>query len=258
MDENIALLKKLADAAQQRIREILERYGEKAAEIVKVGAYGAPSSRVDVEAENEVVRFVKENDLPFNIFSEELGYLDRGYEDTLIMDPLDGSYNAENGISFYAVSLALSRGDLRSVRYGLVRDVPHNRDYWAIKGQGAYLNGERLRTKGNKSLFIVYLGKKADPRAFEIAKKARRVRNLGSASLEMCMVAEGIADLFLYEFYGGGALRIVDIAASTLIVNEAGGLVLDENLKPLNMHLDFGERKNVIAVARRELLEVFK
>ncbi len=258
MREEVEILRKIADVTEKRVREVLEEYGEKAGETVKIGAYGSPSSRVDVEAERIIVNFVKNNELPFNIFSEELGYEDRGYEDTLIVDPVDGSYNAENGLPFYSISLAVTEDSLSGVKYSLVRDIPHHRDYWAVRGQGAFLENRRLKTKGDRSLFIVYLGRKAHPASFDIARKARRVRNLGSASLEMCMVAEGIADLFLYRFSGGGALRIVDIAAAYLIVREAGGMVLDDALRELNMKLSFEERKNVIAVASSKVLEVLK
>lgn len=250
-------LQKMADDAQKRILEVIEKYGERASETVKIGAYGSPSSRVDVEAEKIIVDFVKEKELPLNIFSEEIGYVNRGHGLTLIVDPLDGSYNAENNIPFYSVSLAISEGDLESVKYALVRDVHTGKDYRAVKGEGAYLGDEKIHVKGDKNLFIIYLGKKAHESAFKLASKARRIRSFGSASLELCMVAQGIADLFLYRFSSGGALRIVDIAAAYLIVKEAGGLVLDENLHELNMKMNTKERKNVVAVAKPSLLEVF-
>ncbi len=258
MNENIENLRKLANAAEREIIYTLREYGAKASETVKIGAYGAPSSLVDIRAENKIIEIVKNESMPYNIFSEEAGFINMNYEDTLIVDPLDGSYNAENNIPFYAVSLAVSGGALEGVKYALVRDVSHGVEYWAIKGEGAYRGNARLQADGHRNLYVIYLGKKAHPQSFDIARKARRVRSFGSASLELCAVAEGIADLFMYRFINGGALRIVDIAAGYLIVKEAGGLVLDETLSPLNMALDFKERKNVIAVANREILEVFK
>ncbi len=258
MNENIENLRKLAHAARNEIISTLKKHGDKAGETVKIGAYGLPSSLVDVKAESKIIEIVNNEDMPYNIFSEEAGFIDRGYKNTLIVDPLDGSYNAENNIPFYAVSLAVSGGVLERVKYALVKDVSHGVEYWAIKGEGAYRENVRLQVDGHKNLYVIYLGKKAHPQSFDIARKARRIRSFGSASLELCTVAEGIADLFMYRFINGGALRIVDIAAGYLIVKESGGLVLDDALNPLNMALDFKERKNVIAVANNEILEVFK
>ncbi len=258
MNESVGILKKMADITSRRIIRSMRKMGEKAGETVKIGAYGAPSSQIDLIAEKSIIDFVEENDLPYNIFTEERGYIDRKYEKTIIVDPIDGSYNAENGIPFYSISLAIAKSELNDVDVAFVKNVPMDIDYWAVKDSGAFRDEKRLRVNGKKDLFILYMGKKSSPDIFEIAKKARRVRSFGCASLEMLMVAEGIVDMFYYHFVEGGALRIVDIAASTLIVREAGGLVLDENLQNLNMKLDFKERKNIIAVANREILEVIK
>jgi len=258
MDGEIENLRKIADIARKTILETMEKYGSKISDVVMRGAYGSPSTRLDVEAEKRVIEFIEEQGFEYNIFTEEMGFIDRNGDMTLIMDPVDGSYNAEEGIPFYSVSLALTRKDLESVEYGFIKNVPLNTDYWAIRGGGAYKDGRKLKTNGKKRLYIIYLGSKATERAYNLSKRARRVRDMGSASLEMAMVAEGIADVFYYSFKESGALRIVDIAASYLLVKEAGGLVLDEDFNPLNMKLDFSCRKNVIALANEDLLEVVK
>ncbi len=245
-------IRKLVREASKVILETLQEYGEESAKKIRMGAYGAPSSLVDIRAENSIVEMVKEEDMPYNIFTEEAGYIDRGYERTIIVDPLDGSYNAEHGIPYFAVSIAIARTGLRDVEYGIVRNVSTGDEYHAIKGRGAHKNGKRLKVNGKKNLYVVYLGNRAHERAFEIARNVRRVRTMGSASLEMCMVAEGIADLFIYLFKGKGVLRIVDIAASYLMVKEAGGIVVDNSLKPLEMGMDVNDRKNIIAAAGME------
>ncbi len=258
MNNEIKNLRKIADVARHAVGESIEKYGPNISDVVMQGAYGLPSSRLDVDVEKKVIEFIEKQGFEYNIFTEEEGFIDRGKEMTLIMDPVDGSYNAEEGIPFYAISLALTRNDLKSVEYAYIKNVPLNTDYWAVKGEGSYKDGKRLKTNGKKNLFIIYLGKKATERAYKLSRKARRVRDMGSASLEMAMVAEGIADIFYYSFKEAGALRIVDIAASYLLVKEAGGLVLDEDLNPLNMKLNFSCRKNVIALANSKLLEVVK
>ncbi len=254
---DLDILREISNVARYRFLELESEGREKLSSKAGKGAYGHESSRMDVEVEKSIISFVEENDFPFNIFTEESGWMDRGYEETLIIDPVDGSYNAEHGIPFFSVSLAVTSGTLRDVRIGYIKNIPMNMDYWAIKGKGAFRNGEKLHVSPGTNLFVIYLGKNASHRAYGIARKARRVRDLGSASLEMVTVAEGIADVFYYSFKKYGALRIVDIAASYLIVKEAGGIVIDESLNPLDMELSFNERKNVIALSDERMKEVF-
>ncbi len=256
---NLDILKEIANRARAKYFEILKSHGNKLGERVSKGAYGHMSSFMDVEVENEIIRFVEENDLPFNIFTEERGWIDRGEKKTLIVDPIDGSNNAEHGLPFFSVSLAITSGSLKDVEIGLVKNIPLNIDYWAIKGQGSFKNGQKMSVaKDETGLYVLYLGRKANEKAYQIARVGKRVRDLGCASLEMITVAEGISDIFYYSFKNGGALRIVDIAASYLIVKEAGGLVLDEKMNELDMKMDFKERKNIIAISSEEMKEAFK
>ena len=256
--DTLSVLRKIANAARDRYLELAEKEKDELAKKVRRSIYGHQSSFLDVEVEKSIIEFVEVHDLPFDIFTEEAGKINRGYERVLIVDPIDGSYNAEHGIPFFSVSLAIGKKSLRDVEVGFVKNIPLDIDYWAIRGEGAYRDGERLRTGGRSDLYVVYLGRNASEMAYKVAGKARRVRDLGCASLEMITVAEGISDVFFYSFRKSGALRIVDVAASSLIVEEAGGLVLDESLKPLNMRIDAGERKNVIAVANKDMMGVFK
>ncbi len=259
MNDELRDIRTLAMGAARRIREVLDEYGERASDVVRTGAYGLPSSRVDVEAENSIISMVKEEDMLYNIFTEEAGFIDRGEEKTLIVDPLDGSYNAEVGLPYYSVSIAVARNGLEDVTAGVVRNVATGDEFYAVKGDGAFKNSQRIQVRGNANLFVIYLGNRANPRSFEIASKVRRVRSLGSAALEMCLVAEGIADAFLYDFKSSGVLRIVDVAAAYLIVREAGGLVLDaKTMKGLSMSIGIEDRRNVLALAKPELVEVFR
>src|SRR5439155_11579027 len=99
-------------------------------------------------------------------------------------------------------------------------------------------NGRPIRVHGydpKDLLFSVYLGTNSDRDAARIASLARRVRNLGAASLDLCLVARGAADLYyMHSAVPDLRLRVVDIAAGTLIVREAGGLVLDRKSTRLN------------------------
>ncbi len=248
-------LKEIGKSVKEKVDDYLEKNFDEARRIVKMGADGTPTSNIDLVAEEEVFRIVKDRDLPFNILSEEFGYLDRKKSLTMVLDPIDGSFNAERNIPFYSISMAIMRNDMFSTEYALVMNLVSGKSYWAEKGKGAYFENRKIHTKRKdvEKLSVISLGKNVNERTFSLIKDSRRVRSMGCASLEMLLVAEGVADLFVYDYSKNGVLRIVDIAASSFIVREAGGEVLDlETMKPLNMNLNLMERKNILALGDPE------
>ncbi|MFQ5920299.1 MAG: inositol monophosphatase family protein, partial [Thermoplasmata archaeon] len=195
-----------------------------------------------------------------NYVSEESVLMERGAEWTIIVDPVDGTHNAVGDLPDYSVSLAICKEDLLGAQWGLVRNLTNGWTYQGEKGKGASLNGRPIRVSPydpKRSLFSLYLGDRAGPKAFELARQCRRVRNLGAASLDMCLVASGSADLYYMETTARHLeLRVTDVAASSLIVREAGGEVYDLRGDPLNMPLDPRERSNLFAIGDSDLLEV--
>ncbi len=216
----------------------------------KMGADGTPTSELDSIVEKVAIDHLKEN-CEYNILSEEYGLLKGRDKGSIIMDPIDGTSNALSGIPFYSISLAFTPDKFSDTSVGYVKNLPLGREYHAIKGKGSYLDGERLpRLPPNKELnFSVYMGKKAHPDSVRIADLARRTRSLGSASLEMCMVAEGIFDMYyIVTVNKERSLRITDIIASTLILREAGGEVYQSRWIPIDMPLDVSARSDVMAI----------
>jgi len=102
-----------------------------------------------------------------------------------------------------------------------------------------------------ENLSSISLGKNYTPRAGVLSKKGN-VRSFGSASLEMCMVAISALD---YYFVGRDVLRIIDIAAATLIVREAGGFVKTISGDELDMEFDLISRTSVLAGCSETLLK---
>lgn len=215
------------------------------------GADGTPTCSIDKIAEDVILEFVEERDLPFNVLSEEAGLVDRGKKRTLVIDPIDGTHNAVMGLPFYSVSLAIGTESLRGVEAGLVQNLVTGDTYCAERGKGAYLNDERIQTRPfppHRSVFLVYLGKYSSAENFDTARAAVRARALGCASLEMCLLAEGKADAYYMncEVYEK-SIRVVDIAASALILREAGGEVVDLMGRPLDLRFDLQDRSNFLA-----------
>lgn len=231
-------------------------------EEVGMGASGSATSKIDKFAEDIIIDYVKKNNIGMNILSEEAGMISLGGEKTLVIDPVDGTANFHARIPFYSVSLAIGDSKMSDVTHGLVRNLVNGDIYYAEKGKGASLNGKEIRTKKFKrpdSLFLVYAGNDTDPKTWKFVDIPRRIRSLGCASLEMCHVAGGMADGFYFNCRDQRKkMRIVDIAASALILREAGGEVYSIDGGILDMKFSLEDRVNFMAVGEPSMKEMMK
>ena len=248
------LLHELAD----EVSKAVGTFEGDAGAIMGTGAYGTPTQAIDRVAEEAVLRYLAYNDSDLNVLSEEAGFVDRGGSWTLVLDPIDGTYNAVRGVPFFSTSLAVGKDRLGGLTHGLVRHLPTGDTYYAEKGGGSFRNGRRISTRSfdpKDGLFSVYLGSMAAPAAYGVAKSARRVRSLGSASLDLCGVASGAFDLYYMNTKVEAQLRVVDVAAGVLLVRESGGVVADAKGTELDMPLDLKARTNLVAAGDRRALE---
>jgi fructose-1,6-bisphosphatase/inositol monophosphatase family enzyme len=221
---------------------------------VGIGADGSPTSYIDQVAENVAIRLLEKSEVKINLLSEEKGFVDFGGTYVFVLDPVDGTRNAYRGIPFYSVSLAIGTSKISDIEYGIVKNIPTGDVFTAEKHQGAFLNNARVRVcemPFTEMLSSISLGKIYTPRAGVLSKKGN-VRSYGSASLEMCLVAISALD---YYFVGRDILRVVDIAAATLIVREAGGFVKTITGGDLDMEFDLIGRTSVLAGCSETLLK---
>ena len=149
----------------------------------------------------------------------------------VVVDPIDGSMNAKRGLTHHALSIAISAGPtMGDVVFGYVHDLGPEEEWWARRGEGAWLDGERLnppderRTRDGRLELVAI--ESASPRwivasGAELERSVHRVRAIGSIAISLCQVAaarvDGMATLW--------RCRAVDAAAAQLIVRESGGLV---------------------------------
>ena len=200
-------------------------------DVVAMGADGTPTEELDRLAEAEILRVLDAEGVDWDVVSEEAGHVRRGGERVLVVDPIDGTMNAIRNLPFSTVSLALGSSTLGGIDVGLVRDLSRGTTWWAARGDGAFVDGRRMRTRSwapRSEVFFVNLGLRATERSVRLAGRARRVRSLGCASYEMLMVAQGSADGYFFENAEEGRnLRATDIAAAYRILLEAGGGVTD-------------------------------
>jgi len=254
MDEEIRLLaNRTVDKIYRKVRRAHSTEFHRFGTNIGIGADGTPTKYVDKLAEDVAIKFIKKADMNVNILSEEAGFLDFGGEYTFVLDPVDGTRNAYRGIPFYSVSLGVGKSRLNDVEYGMVKNIPTGEVFFAEKDCGAFLNKKRIGVPdvpAKEILSSITLGKNFDALTLSLAKKGV-VRSLGSASLEMCMVAIGALDFYVI---GKEYLRVTDIAASTLIMREAGGVVTDIHGEELDMSLSLDDRTSVIAACSDELV----
>lgn len=169
------------------------------------------------------------------LISEEAGQKKFGNENIyLLVDPIDGSLNAKRGIPLFSVSFALLRGNkLENIEVGLVINLVTGQEFWAIKGEGSFLDGGRINISppGHRELLNYELPQPKDNwrRLTPVFSHFDKVRNLGSLALDLCFFAQGACDAFIMP----GPARPLDFAAGLLLVQEAGGEVVEITGKTL-------------------------
>ncbi|GJQ79603.1 hypothetical protein Trydic_g16445 [Trypoxylus dichotomus] len=158
---------------------------------------------------------------------------------TWIIDPIDGTMNFVHGFPHSCISVALFISSEPAV--AIIYNPLQQQLFTAVKNKGAFLNDQRIRVSGEKSLsnalIMFECGTSRDPERLDVLYKnfqllvpqVHGIRSLGSAALNMAMVAMGGADAG-FEY----GIHIWDIAAGELIITEAGGIVIDPSGGPID------------------------
>ena len=232
MAQRSALLNVMTAAATKAARGLVRDFGE--IENLQVSKKGPADfvTTADKKAEEVLVAGLTKARPRFGFLLEEGGKIEGAdTSNRWIIDPLDGTTNFLHGIPHFSISIALERdgGPVAGVIYEPITDQM----FWAEKGQGAYLNGRRIRVSARRrleeSLFatgIPFAGKQDHGRFLSQLKAVMAVsagvRRFGSAALDLAYVAAG-----RYEGFWEFGLHPWDIAAGIVLVREAGGFVTD-------------------------------
>ena len=202
-------------------------------EVLKIGSKGPNDyvSEVDRAAEDAIIGILLEAYPGHGILAEESGreHGARNSEFVWIIDPLDGTTNFLHGFPVYAVSIALAHRNV--VQQAVVYDPTRNDLFFASKGRGAFLNDRRLRVSRRTRIADALIGtgfpfRKGDNfkryvRMFEeVMQSCAGLRRPGAAALDLCYVAAGYYDGFFET-----GLSPWDVAAGSLVITEAGGLI---------------------------------
>jgi myo-inositol-1(or 4)-monophosphatase len=259
--------------ASQRLAEMLAATSGIADRARETGSRGSGGDRtliIDEAAESIVLEELDQLHAAghrFRALSEERGEIDFGDASVrVVIDPIDGSLNAKRGLPHHAVSIAVASGDtMAEVEFGYVFDFGPEEEWWARRGQGAWLNGERLdpelqERRGRDGRLEVLGIESADPRWVkasidELGAVAYRLRALGAIAPALCQVAASRLD-GLVSLHN---CRAVDAAAGQLIVREAGGVVsFPRCCGPLSAPLDAEPHSPVVAARSPETLQVLE
>jgi myo-inositol-1(or 4)-monophosphatase len=255
----IPIFKEAAKAVREAIDPLIGT--QRAAEPLTVRGDGDVTRRIDAIAEAAAIEILQQSHESFTLVSEELGMKDFGKvkEETIVLDPLDGSFNAMVGIAAYSFSAAFAKGKhLSDVREALVADLPRGIIYEAELHKGAKRNGETISPSKLEKLSESTIGVDlniVDLRIYMrkiigILNMARRKRYLGTNALELCLVACGKYDAFIDL---RGMSRVTDLAAAYLILREAGGVIVDEGGADVDVELLPDSRLSFVAAANTDL-----
>ena len=219
---------------------------KEAGEILKEGYYTKKDitfkakkdlvTQYDVAVEKFLKKKFSKKFKDFNLIAEESDNANIEFNNSIIIDPIDGTTNFVNGVPHTAISVGVykNKKPYLAVVYNPILDEL----YTAKIGKGAYLNGKKLKVSNEndfqKSLLATgfpYTSNTNEDDLNDVLKKIKLIlplcqdlRRLGAASLDLCYIAKGT-----FEGYYEMNLKAWDVSAGILILTEAGGVVSNIN-----------------------------
>jgi len=193
----------------------------------------------DLRAEVIIMEHIRATFPMHAILTEESGHHETNSDITWVIDPLDGTVNFAHGIPLFCISIAAISNN--EILVGVIYSPMTDELFTAEQGKGAYCNGNPIKvtdiTTLTKSFLVTgfpYSVSDNPGHCIEhfshLVSMGIPIRRLGSAALDLAYVASGRFDGF-WEVL----LQPWDMAAGSLIVREAGGIVIDYHGKQLNM-----------------------
>ena len=181
-------------------------------------------TNADKKAEEIIISELEKSKKNFSILTEESGFIEKkDKENFWIVDPIDGTTNFLNGVPHFCISIALLVD--REIIAGVIYDPIKDEIFFAEKNNGSYLNNKSIRVSQKNKIHDCLYGvnfRNNLPENFLI-------RNTGSAALDLAYVSSGRFDGCLQK-----NVNLWDIAAGTLLIKEAGGIVDNFELKKFN------------------------
>ena len=251
----------MVKACRKASKVLIRDFGEIENLQVSLKGPGDYVSASDKKVEEILIEELQNARPNYSILSEEIGEINNDESFRWIIDPIDGTSNFLHGIPHFAISIGLEHD--KEIICGIVYDPIKDEMFTAEKGNGSYINNQRMRVSSRSDLkdcIIFSGGPRYDSENRELTFKEYKkfslkvgipIRKFGSGSLDMAYVAAGRCDGFWSR-----DLNYWDIAAGIILVREAGGYVTDfngENKYNQNKTLLAGNSK-----INREMIEILK
>ena len=202
-------------ASEKASKVLIRDFGE--VEKLQVSLKGPNNfvTNADRKVEDIIIKELEKSKKNFSILTEESGFIENSDKDNFwIIDPIDGTTNFLNGVPHFCISIALLINN--EITAGVIYDPIKDEIFYAEKNGGAYLNNKSIRVS-KKSLISDCLYRvnfrNNIPENFII-------RNTGSAALDLAYVSAGRFDGSIQR-----NVNLWDIAAGTVLIREAGGIV---------------------------------
>lgn len=222
----------IAKKAASEASKIIQSYAGSESFGVRLKGKNDLVTDADLASEKKIIEIIKESFPHDEILAEESASrasLPKGR--VWIIDPIDGTTNFAHSFPFYCISIALWEHE--TPKAALVLEVAHQELFTATSGEGAFLNGNRIHVSQNTSSSSSLIGTGFPYHDLSLVdnylklfrslmEKTHGVRRPGTAAWDLCNVACGRFEGF-YEY----GLSPWDVAAGSLIIQEAGGIVTD-------------------------------
>jgi myo-inositol-1(or 4)-monophosphatase len=230
IDHDLKKLSQLISTAARQ--ELLPRYKNCKINIKEDGSF---ISEADIAVQNFLQHELKKQWPEYDFFAEEMStddmenFFARNSGGFWCLDPIDGTSNFSSGLPYFSISLALIKNS--EIELGIVYDPMRDECFSAIRGKGAWLNGQLLKVSQNylplkKAIALVDI-KRLNPdlrKRLVLEPPYHSQRSLGSVALDWCWLASERVHVYLH-----GKMMIWDYAAGLLVAQESGcfGLGLD-------------------------------
>jgi myo-inositol-1(or 4)-monophosphatase len=211
-------------AVEKASKSVIRDFGE--VEKLQVSKKGPRDfvTKTDKHVEKILIEELSKAKKNYSFLSEEIGKIDnKDKENIWIIDPIDGTTNFLHGIPHFAICIALQFK--KEIVSGLIFDPIKDEMFFAEKNKGAFLNNHRLRVSKKNSIEDCLFSSSQEGVKFSNLN----MRNSGCAALDLAYVASGRLDGFFQN-----NINLWDVAAGSLLVEEAGGIVNDLNEFPIN------------------------
>ncbi len=247
-------------AAKKAGRILIRDFGEIENLQIESKSVGDFVTNADLKVEKSILETLKYFYPNYTYITEESGII-KGDENTIVIDPIDGTSNFIHGIPHVGIIIAKMTND--EITDGIIYNPILNEFFWTSKGKGSWCNDRRLRVsnRSNLSDCLIGTGLPFGERIYknylseidEILKTTAGIRRFGSAGLDLAYVAAGKLDGF-WE----ADLNLWDLSTGTLLVKEAGGRISKINgedwnidcreilASNSNIHIDLSEKLSLL------------